>query len=156
MVKESKKLVGSRGGSISSGAKKANPVDIIVGENIRRLRMQCGMSQEQLGMQSGVTFQQIQKYEKGTNRVSASRMDQFVVLFGVDYNALFTGAPGVRHGSSEGVERLTLSGKAFKFGRLFDQLNDRKKQQALFSLVEALSGSDPSGSDPSGDGDSSE
>jgi transcriptional regulator with XRE-family HTH domain len=140
LAKESKKLIGSRGGSISSGDKKANPVDIIVGENIRRLRSQCGMSQEQLGMQSGVTFQQIQKYEKGSNRVSASRLDQFAVLFGVDHNSFFIGASSVRNTSSEEAERLILSSKAFKLGRLFDELGDKKKQKALFALIAQLSG----------------
>lgn len=141
MVKESKKLIGSRGGSIASGAKKAHPVDKIVGENVRRLRLQCGMSQEQLGVQSGVTFQQIQKYEKGTNRVSASRLDEFAQLFKVDHNAFFTGVADARNPESETIERLTLSARAYKLASMFDELGDKKKQQAIYSLVAQMVGS---------------
>ena len=54
--------------------KKPNPIDIHVGSRIRLRRTMLGMSQEKLGESLGITFQQIQKYEKGTNRVSASRL----------------------------------------------------------------------------------
>jgi DNA-binding XRE family transcriptional regulator len=53
--------------------KKPNPIDIHVGSRIRLRRTMLGMSQEKLGEALGITFQQIQKYEKGTNRVGASR-----------------------------------------------------------------------------------
>ncbi|RVC59816.1 XRE family transcriptional regulator, partial [Mesorhizobium sp. M4B.F.Ca.ET.088.02.2.1] len=54
--------------------KKPNPIDIHVGSRIRLRRNMLGMSQEKLGENLGITFQQIQKYEKGTNRVGASRL----------------------------------------------------------------------------------
>lgn len=140
MANENRKLIGRRGGSIASGAKTVHPVDKIVGENVRRLRLQCGMSQEQLGIQSGVTFQQIQKYEKGTNRVSASRLDGFAQLFNVDHNAFFTGVPSAGKTAPEVAAGLTLSARAFKLARLFDELGDRKKQKAIYSLVAEMAG----------------
>jgi transcriptional regulator with XRE-family HTH domain len=141
LPKENRKLVERRGESIQSGAKKAHPVDKVVGENVRRLRLQCGMSQEQLGAQSGVTFQQIQKYEKGSNRVSASRLDEFAQLFNVDHNAFFTGAANARAATPEAAANLTLSTRAYKLGRLFDGLTNKKKQQAIYSLVAQMVGS---------------
>lgn len=147
MVRQNKKLVEPKGVraepedvSIVSGPKKPHPVDKVVGENIRRLRLQCGMSQEQLGAQSGVTFQQIQKYEKGTNRVSASRLDEFAHLFNVDHNAFFTGAANARNATPEAVDRLTVSGRAYKLGRMFDGLSNKKKQQAVYSLISQMAG----------------
>jgi transcriptional regulator with XRE-family HTH domain len=55
-------------------------VEKLIGQRVRQLRMQLGMSQEELGREVGVTFQQIQKYEKGTNRLSVSRMLQFAEI----------------------------------------------------------------------------
>ena len=58
-------------------AKKApNPIDKHVGSRVRMRRMMLGMSQEKLGDALGLTFQQVQKYEKGTNRIGASRLQQ--------------------------------------------------------------------------------
>ncbi|MEM7524502.1 MAG: helix-turn-helix transcriptional regulator, partial [Pseudomonadota bacterium] len=60
--------------SESPKAKAPNPVDVHVGARVRLKRMMAGMSQERLGEQLGLTFQQIQKYEKGANRIGASRL----------------------------------------------------------------------------------
>ncbi len=147
MARENRKLAAPKAAiiapkvvSIVSGPKKPHPVDKVVGENIRRLRLQCGMSQEQLGAQSGVTFQQIQKYEKGSNRVSASRLDEFAQLFNVDHNAFFTGAANARNATPDAADRLTVSPRAYKLGRLFDGLSNKKKQQAIYSLVSQMAG----------------
>ena len=60
-----------------AAAKKApNPIDKHVGSRVRMRRMMLGMSQEKLGNNLGLTFQQVQKYEKGTNRIGASRLQQ--------------------------------------------------------------------------------
>ncbi|RUZ80700.1 XRE family transcriptional regulator, partial [Mesorhizobium sp. M7A.F.Ca.US.006.01.1.1] len=62
--------------------KKPNPIDIHVGSRIRLRRNMLGMSQEKLGENLGITFQQIQKYEKGTNRVGASRLQAIASILG--------------------------------------------------------------------------
>ena len=72
--------------------KAPNPVDKYVGSRVRMRRIMLGMSQEKLGEALGLTFQQIQKYEKGTNRISASRLFQFAQILGVDIPYFFQGA----------------------------------------------------------------
>src|ERR1700688_151631 len=73
---------------------KANPIDIHVGARVRLRRMMLGMSQEKLGDGLGITFQQIQKYEKGTNRVSASRLQHIARILLVPIPFFFEDAPG--------------------------------------------------------------
>ncbi|HET8726067.1 MAG TPA: helix-turn-helix transcriptional regulator [Alphaproteobacteria bacterium] len=68
-----------------------DPIDVAVGANLRRLRRRRGLSQAQLGAPLDLTFQQIQKYEKGTNRVSASMLVRIANLLGVPIGALFDG-----------------------------------------------------------------
>src|SRR6185437_12103212 len=76
-------------------AKKApNPIDKHVGSRVRMRRMMLGMSQEKLGDALGLTFQQVQKYEKGTNRIGASRLQQIASILQVPVSFLFEGAPG--------------------------------------------------------------
>jgi transcriptional regulator with XRE-family HTH domain len=75
-------------------AKKVpKPVDTYVGSRIRMRRMMIGMSQEKLGDAIGLTFQQVQKYEKGTNRVGASRLQQIASVLQVAPAFFFEGAP---------------------------------------------------------------
>ena len=78
-------------------SKKApNPIDKHVGSRVRMRRMLLGMSQEKLGEALGLTFQQVQKYEKGTNRIGASRLQQISSILGVPVDFFFEGAPGRR------------------------------------------------------------
>ena len=74
--------------------KKPNPIDIHVGSRIRLRRTMLGMSQEKLGESLGITFQQIQKYVKGTNRVGASRLQNISSILNVPVSFFFEDAPG--------------------------------------------------------------
>jgi len=75
-------------------AKKApNPIDKHVGSRVRMRRMMLAMSQERLGDALGLTFQQVQKYEKGTNRIGASRLQQISLILQVPVSFFFEGAP---------------------------------------------------------------
>src|ERR1700689_2334712 len=76
--------------------KEPNPTDRHVGGRIRMRRMMPGMSQTELGDAVNITFQQVQKYEKGTNRVSASRMQQFGKILNVPVTYFFDGAPAAK------------------------------------------------------------
>ena len=77
-------------------SKKApNPIDKHVGSRVRMRRMMLGMSQEKLGDALKLTFQQVQKYEKGTNRISASRLQQSAHILQVPVTFFFDGAPSV-------------------------------------------------------------
>ena len=86
-------------------AKKApNPIDKHVGSRVRMRRMMLSMSQEKLGDALGLTFQQVQKYEKGTNRIGASRLQQIAHILQVPVSFFFEGAPtcaGPTHGRHE-------------------------------------------------------
>src|ERR671926_591337 len=73
--------------------KSPNPVDKHVGGRVRLRRMLIGMSQEKLGEALGITFQQVQKYEKGTNRIGASRLHQIAQVLGVPISFFYEGAP---------------------------------------------------------------
>ena len=73
--------------------KAPNPVDKYVGSRVRMRRIMLGMSQEKLGEAIGLTFQQVQKYEKGTNRVGASRLQQISEILQVPVSFLFDGGP---------------------------------------------------------------
>ena len=73
--------------------KNPNPIDVHVGSRVRMRRMLVGLSQEKLGERLGLTFQQVQKYEKGSNRVSASRLYQMAQILGVPVQFFFEELP---------------------------------------------------------------
>src|SRR5258708_28867292 len=81
--------------------KLPNPIDKHVGSRLRMRRKMLGMSQEKLGEALQLTFQQVQKYEKGTNRISASRLHQISHILQVPVPFFFEGAP-TPHGKSSG------------------------------------------------------
>src|SRR3712207_6060540 len=74
------------------GVKSPSPIDKHVGSRVRMRRMLVGMSQERLGEALKITFQQVQKYEKGTNRISASRLQQIANVLGVTIDFFYEGA----------------------------------------------------------------
>src|SRR3954463_7868376 len=98
-------------------AKKApNPIDKHVGSRVRMRRMMLSMSQEKLGDALGFTFQQVQKYEKGTNRIGASRLQQISIILQVPVAFFFEGVPsptdtpgGFAEGASPEYVQATLS-----------------------------------------------
>ena len=94
--------------------KAPNPVDKYVGSRVRMRRIMLGMSQEKLGEALGLTFQQVQKYEKGTNRVGASRIQQISEILQVPVSFLFEGGPsGIA--SAGRLQRGHLAGLRFRF-----------------------------------------
>lgn len=128
--------------------KKPNPIDIHVGGRIRMRRTMLGLSQEKLGEGLGITFQQIQKYEKGTNRVGASRLQNIATILNVPVSFFFEAAPGEDAGrasrdleSSVVVEFLS-STEGLQFNRSFAKIKDPKVRRKVVELVKALSTSD--------------
>ena len=75
------------------GGRSTTPVDTHIGQRIRARRFLLGMNQTELADAAGITFQQVQKYENGTNRVGASRLQQFSEALGVPPSYFFEGAP---------------------------------------------------------------
>jgi len=131
--------------------KKPNPTDIHVGSRIRMRRNMLGMSQEKLGENLGITFQQIQKYEKGTNRVGASRLQAIASILDVPVSFFFADAPGSESlqpsGLSEGkaanfVVDFVNSGEGLQLNRAFARITDVKVRRRIIDLVKALAAED--------------
>lgn len=117
-----------------------DPVDVIVGRNVRNLRNQRKLSQEALGDALGMTFQQIQKYEKGTNRIASSNLVKIAQRLDVSLMTLFHGVDAETEdqvGNAVTGQILSLSPKAFQVGRLWDQHNATVKRSVL-ALLEAI------------------
>src|SRR3954454_222783 len=83
-------------GGREMGPKQPNEIDRLVGSRVRQRRMQRGMSQEQLAAALGITVPQLQKYEKGVNRIGASRLHKIAGLLGVPIGALFEAHAGAQ------------------------------------------------------------
>ena len=127
-------------------AKKApNPVDQYVGSRVRMRRLMLGMSQEKLGENLGITFQQIQKYEKGTNRIGASRLQQIAQVLQVPVSFFFEGAPGgsALDGDAPSpsfVSDFLASADGLALTRAFTRLKDPKLRRRIVELVEEIAG----------------
>ena len=93
--------------------KAPNPIDKHVGSRVRMRRMMLAMSQEKLGDALGLTFQQVQKYEKGTNRIGASRLQQIANILQVPVSFFFEGAPDLGDGAPHGHARSALAQPMF-------------------------------------------
>ncbi|ANP88090.1 helix-turn-helix domain-containing protein [Rhizobium leguminosarum] len=126
--------------------KKPNPIDIHVGSRIRLRRTMLGMSQEKLGESLGITFQQIQKYEKGTNRVGASRLQNISNILNVPVSFFFEDAPGEHSSASGGMEASSSnyvvdflsSSEGLQLNRAFVKISDPKVRRKVVELVKAL------------------
>ena len=117
----------------------ARPVDILVGQNIRICRMQRGLSQSELAERVGLTFQQIQKYEKAANRVGASRLIQVADALGVPLATLFEGSATATRGEPDASGRaLLVEPHALRLLQAFDQIPDGKHRTAVLQLVESI------------------
>jgi transcriptional regulator with XRE-family HTH domain len=115
------------------------PIDVLVGQNIRICRLQKGLSQGELGRRIGVTFQQVQKYEKGANRVGASRLTQIADVLGVPIPTLFDGAPSVGQAPPEQSPRYLLAKPhSLRLLQGFDRIDNDATRLAVLHLVESL------------------
>jgi len=116
------------------------PIDVLVGQNIRICRLQQHFSQTELGRRIGVTFQQVQKYEKGANRVGASRLSQIADVLGVPLLALFDGsATAAQQPEPEETPRALLANPhSLRLLQGFDKITSDAARAALLQLVDAL------------------
>jgi transcriptional regulator with XRE-family HTH domain len=124
--------------------KRPDPVDIEVGHRIRIERLARGLSQTALANQLGVTFQQVQKYEKGVNRVGAGRLTRIAEVLGIDVSAFFGskemagGDAAKESGAASPLKLLTVSG-AFRLLRAYGDIEDGNLRRAIVDLVEQIS-----------------
>lgn len=132
-------------------AKKApNPIDKHVGSRVRMRRMMLGMSQEKLGDALNLTFQQVQKYEKGTNRIGASRLQQISNILQVPVSFFFEGAPEVSgeirpSGMNEApspayVSDFLATSDGLALTKAFMRIHDGKLRRRIVDLVEQIAG----------------
>lgn len=127
-----------------------NPIDRHVGSRVRMRRVLVGMSQEKLGEALSLTFQQVQKYEKGTNRIGASRLQQISRILGVPVEYFFEGAP-------QSQDRIAVNGfgevadttyvadflatnEGVQLNKAFVRIKDPKLRRKVVELVSAMAG----------------
>jgi transcriptional regulator with XRE-family HTH domain len=131
--------------------KQPNPIDIHVGSRVRLRRMMLGMSQEKLGENLGITFQQIQKYEKGTNRIGASRLQHIARVLTVPVSFFFEDAPGgvavepggmAEQPSASYVVDFLSSSEGIQLNKAFIRIKDAKLRRKVIELVRAMAGTD--------------
>ena len=133
--------------------KQPSSVDAHVGSRVRLRRMLIGMSQEKLGEMLGLTFQQVQKYEKGANRIGASRLYDISSILGVPVSYFFDDLSvenGARrtNGPSTGVDieagpymmEFLSSAEGFQLVRAFTKITDPRVRKRMLDLVKSLTG----------------
>lgn len=133
----------------SMAGKKPNPIDVHVGSRVRLKRMMLGMSQERLGQALGLTFQQVQKYEKGANRIGASRLFHLSQILEVPVDFFFEDAPGTdapaaATGMAEPESEAFIldflnTREGLELNRAFTHIGDPKVRKSVVDLVRALS-----------------
>ena len=126
-----------------------HPVDVHVGKRIRQRRWLTGMTQQQLAEQVGIKFQQIQKYEKGTNRVGASRLQAIASILNVPPAFFFEGAPGMTQEPGAGfaeeksanyIVDFLSSTEGLRLNRAFAKISDQTVRKRIVDLVESVAG----------------
>lgn len=125
--------------------KKPDPIDIYVGSRVRMRRTMLGMSQERLGEEIGVTFQQVQKYEKGANRIGASRLQRIAAVLNVPASFFFQQdnaealkIEGIGTGEIDAVTEFLNTKEGLALNQAFLKITDEGVRQKFVSLVKAI------------------
>ena len=124
-----------------------NPVDVHVGHRVRLRRTLLGMSQEKLGKALGLTFQQVQKYERGVNRIGSSRLYRLSQILDVPVSFFFddmppldqAAAPGLREGPAEPFEKDPMvKRETLELVRAYYRITDPTARKRLYELTKAI------------------
>ena len=123
--------------------KATNSIDAYVAGKLRTYRKQLGMSQADIAKQLGVTFQQIQKYEAGLNRIGAGRLFQFASIYGIPMQELFPRNVGTADGlkraeKMDEIARFALSTDGWKLCEAFLRIQDPRQRRIIISLVQQM------------------
>ena len=128
-----------------------NPIDVHVGSRVRLRRTMKGMSQEKLGDSLGITFQQIQKYEKGANRIGASRLQNISTILETPISFFFEDAPDSSGSPVKGmgeakstnyVVDFLSSTEGLQLNRAFVKIDDANVRRKIVDLVKSLAAED--------------
>jgi transcriptional regulator with XRE-family HTH domain len=123
--------------------KQAQRIDEIIGRNIRFHRLTKKMSQTELGNRLGVSFQQVQKYENGTNRVGSGRLYQMAAILGVHVSTLFQGGEKTAERTKDtGLIELIADAQSLRLIRAFSKINDAMVRRSLIQLAEKYTEAD--------------
>jgi transcriptional regulator with XRE-family HTH domain len=117
-------------------AKRPSPIDVTVGRNVRIWRMSKGLSQAQLANRLGVTFQQVQKYEIGANRIGTGRLVKVAAILRIPISALFEGTTGTDPARS--LLALISDKRSYRLAHAFSAIKDKTCRESLASLVEKI------------------
>ena len=133
------------GKPVSRKSTGPHKTDILVGSRVRMRRNMLVLSQEKLGEKIGLTFQQVQKYEKGVNRIGAGRLYQVAQILGVPINYFYEGvieqsAESIRNGDSSTppVMEFLSSGEGLQLSLAFMRIRDHKVRRRVLDLVKSL------------------
>ena len=127
--------------------KRANSTDAYVGGRIRIRRRILGLSQEKLGEQLGITFQQVQKYEKGADRIGASRLQAISQILEMPISYFFPHEPVAagdmgENAQSDYVSDFMMSSEGIELNRAFAQIKDPKLRRKVIDLVRTMAASE--------------
>lgn len=124
--------------------RRSDTRDIEVGRRVRTFRLQKGLSQEKLADQLGVTFQQVQKYEKGTNRIAAGRLQRIAEIMGIPITEFFTpeAAAGAMPDQLADIAEVAGTAATLRLVRSYSRIRDARVQQAVLSFVEQMAAAD--------------
>lgn len=122
-----------------------NPIDTHVGSRVRMRRTMLGLTQEKLGDALNLTFQQVQKYEKGTNRIGASRLHHIADILQVPVTFFFEGGPSQSKGKGDApspayVSDFLATTDGLALTKAFMQIKDAKLRRHIVNLVEEIAG----------------
>ena len=123
------------------GPRTPDRVDIEVGQRIKIQRLSAGLSQTKLGESVGVTFQQVQKYEKGANRVGIGRLTRIARVLNVSVNSFFEGQDTIDRVAQTGAESplsLVTQPLAFRLLQAYSTLADGEMRRSIVELVETV------------------
>jgi transcriptional regulator with XRE-family HTH domain len=118
--------------------KSATSIDKQVGLNIRVHRLAKDMTQEDLGEKLGVTFQQVQKYENGTNRVGSGRLYQIADILEVPLKSFFVGEAKQKDFRTPSPFDLLADAMTMQMAREFGKMTDNKTRRAILAVIEAM------------------
>jgi transcriptional regulator with XRE-family HTH domain len=118
--------------------KGPDSVDRIVGRNIRIYRLQKGLTQTELADQLDLTFQQVQKYEKGTNRVGSGRLLKIAIFLGVPVTALFKGSDEMADTDKQSIFDQLAKPHANRLLQAFARIDDDGLRRSVVQLVEEI------------------
>ena len=119
-----------------------DPLDALVGARIRVFPVHRKISQTDLAEQIGVTFQQVQKYEKGTNRIGASRLSRIAGVLGISVGELFE-SPGEKSGDSALLFRMLAEPGALRVLKAYTRTSDPRVRHAIAELIEGIADKQP-------------